>query len=73
MIHTPKKQNGKKKLPASQYCEKFNKLCGPWKGSINISYDNHWASLVTQLVKNPLIMQETPVQFLGQEDLREKE
>ena len=27
-----------------------------------------WASLVTQLVKNPPAMQETPVQFLGQED-----
>ena len=26
------------------------------------------ASLVTQLVKNPSAMQETPVQFLGQED-----
>ena len=24
-----------------------------------------WASLVAQLVKNPLAMQETPVQFLG--------
>ena len=27
-----------------------------------------WASLVAQLVKNPLAMQETLVQFLGQED-----
>ena len=27
-----------------------------------------WASLVAQLVKNPPAMQETPVQFLGQED-----
>ena len=26
------------------------------------------ASLITQLVKNPPAMQETPVQFLGQED-----
>ena len=25
-------------------------------------------SLIAQLVKNPLAMQETPVQFLGQED-----
>ena len=31
------------------------------------------ASLVAQLVKNPLAMQETPVRFLGQEDLRENE
>ena len=30
------------------------------------------ASLVAQLVKNPLAVQETPVQFLGQEDLLEK-
>ena len=31
-----------------------------------------WASLVAQLVKNLLAMQETPVQFLGQEDALEK-
>ena len=30
------------------------------------------ASLVAQLVKNPPATQETPVQFLGQEDLLEK-
>ena len=30
------------------------------------------ASLVTQMVKNPPAMQETPVQFLGQEDMLEK-
>ena len=30
------------------------------------------ASLVAQLVKNPPAMQETPVQFLGQEDPLEK-
>ena len=30
------------------------------------------ASLVAQLVKNPPAMQETPVQFLGQEDALEK-
>ena len=30
---------------------------------------NHvWASLIAQLIKNPPAMQETPVQFLGQED-----
>ena len=31
-----------------------------------------WASLVAQLVKDPPAMQETPVQFLGQEDPLEK-
>ena len=31
-----------------------------------------WASLITQLVKNLPVMQETPVRFLGQEDLLEK-
>ena len=31
-----------------------------------------WASLVAQLVKNPPAMQETPVRFLGWEDLLEK-
>ena len=31
-----------------------------------------WASLVAQLVKNPPTMQETSVQFLGQEDPLEK-
>ena len=31
-----------------------------------------WASLVAQLVKNPLAMQETLVQFLGWEDPLEK-
>ena len=30
------------------------------------------ASLVAQLVKNPPVMQETPVQFLGWEDPLEK-
>ena len=30
------------------------------------------ASLVTQLVKNLSAMQETPVLFLGREDLRQK-
>ena len=30
------------------------------------------ASLVAKLVKNPLVMQETPVQFLGKEDPLEK-
>ena len=31
-----------------------------------------WASLVTQLVKNLPARQETPVQFLGWDDLLEK-
>ena len=31
-----------------------------------------WASLVAQLVNNPPAMQETPVRFLGQENLLEK-
>ena len=32
-----------------------------------------WTSLVTQLVKNPPAMQETPVRSLGQEDPLEEE
>ena len=36
------------------------------------SLDIKWASLVAQLVKNTPAMQETPVQFLGWEDLLEK-
>ena len=31
-----------------------------------------WSSLIAQLVKNPPAMQETPVRFLGLEDLLEK-
>ena len=31
------------------------------------------ASLIAQLIKNPPVMEETPVQFLAQEDLLEKE
>ena len=30
------------------------------------------ASLIAQFIKNPPVMQETPVQFLGQEDRLEK-
>ena len=33
---------------------------------------DRWASLIAQLVKNPPVMQETPVRFLGQEDPLEK-
>ena len=32
----------------------------------------YWASLIAQLVKNPLAKQEAPVQFLGQKDALEK-
>ena len=32
-----------------------------------------WVSLVAQLVKNPPAMQETPVPFLSQEDLEERD
>ena len=35
-------------------------------------FQKHEASLVAQLVKNLLVMQETLAQFLGQEDLLEK-
>ena len=31
-----------------------------------------WASLIAQLVKNPPVMQETPIQLLGWEDPLEK-
>ena len=34
---------------------------------------HHWAFLVAQLVKNPPAMQDTLVQFPGQEDPLEKE
>ena len=35
-------------------------------------YISKWASLIAQLVKNPPAMQETPVRFLGREDLLEE-
>ena len=41
--------------------------------SIKINYSYIWASLVAQLIKNPPAMQETLVQFLGQEDPLEKQ
>ena len=41
----------------------------PWKKR---RVRTSWASLVAQLVKNPPAMQETPVRFLGWEDLLEK-
>ena len=37
-----------------------------------ISFNEHWASLVAQLVKNPPAVQETWVQSLGWEDLLEE-
>ena len=37
-----------------------------------MSYINYGISLIAQLVKNLPAMQETPVRFLGQEDLLEK-
>ena len=50
-----------------------------YKNSILIEcyYYSHFihkerASLIAQLVKNPPAMQETPVRFLGWEDLMEK-
>ena len=43
--------------------------CTVWRILLFIS---RWAFLVAQLVKNPPAMQETPVGFLGQEDLLEK-
>ena len=41
--------------------------------SFGISREHWWASLVAQLVKNPPAMQETPVQFPGQEDPLERD
>ena len=40
--------------------------------TIKYTYSIIWDSLVAQLVKNPPAMQETLVQFLGQEDPLEK-
>ena len=37
-----------------------------------LDHISFWASLLAQLVKNLPAMQETPVQFLGGEDLLEK-
>ena len=44
----------------------------PLEKGIGYLLQYSWASLVAQLVKNPPAMQETPIQFLGQEDLLEK-
>ena len=40
--------------------------------AICMSSSEKWASLIAQLVKNLPAMQETPIQFLGWEDLLEK-
>ena len=45
----------------------FHGLYSPWGHK-----ESDVTMLITQLVKNPPTMQETPVQFLGQEDLLEK-
>ena len=39
-------------------------------GTVHISI---WASLIAELIKNPLAMQKTPVRFLGQEDPLERD
>ena len=44
----------------------------PRLGIIGIGYEPFRASLVSQLVKNPPTMQQTPVRFLGREDPLEK-
>ena len=46
-----------------------------WTDGVSLAYDffaYRANSLVTQLVENPPAMQETPVQFLGQEDPLQK-
>ena len=37
-----------------------------------LKFKPSWASLIAQLVKDPSAMQETPIRFLGQEDLLER-
>ena len=41
--------------------------------SQNIDYSSTWTSFIVQLVKNPPVMQKTPVLLLGWEDPLEKE
>ena len=43
-----------------------------WCFRIVLETLDSWASLIAQLVENPLAMQETPVRFLGREDPLEK-
>ena len=40
--------------------------------TIDVLYEDLRASLVAQQVKNPPVMQETPVRFLGRKDPLEK-
>ena len=47
-------------------------LCSAQIGSLSRRLQYNRASLIDQLVKNLPTMQETPVRFLGQEDLLEK-
>ena len=67
-----KKESSFSKVSSSENSIHHTKL------NINIQHfplnlmDPHWASLGAQLAKNPPAMQETPVQFLGQEDPLEK-
>ena len=51
---------------------KFCIICECHTVFYNKKYALYWASLVAQLVKNPLAMQETPPQFPGREDPLEK-
>ena len=47
--------------------------CGcTWRTASGLQYVKHAPTLIAQLVKNPPAMQETLVQFLGQEDMLEK-
>ena len=49
------------------------KLCFTfWISIFSKANDKQQASLIAHMVKNPPAMQETPVQFLGQEDPLEK-
>ena len=58
------------KCDTSNFCY----LCHPVSGTFFMaSLGNSWASLRAHLVKNLPAMQETGVQFLGQEDALEKE
>ena len=56
-------------LPKRNKSLSIGRLAG--KG-IGYSLQYSWASLVAQLVKNPLVMQETRAQSLGWEDLLKK-
>ena len=59
-----------------QYSGLENSMGSPWGRKESDTTErlslSLWASLIAQLVENPPAMQETPVQFLGQEDPLEK-